>query len=81
MEILRETLPELAFGVSWTELSNVAQMILSKNQTESKEESKEGIPVEDRLVAAVTQVGLADKMDETLLRQDDSSKTKDDRLV
>lgn len=79
METLRQTLPELALRVSWTELSSVAQMFLSKTQIEGKDDSKDGVPVEDRLAAAVSQVGLADKMDATLLGQDDTGKLKEER--
>jgi len=75
--MLREALPDIALPLSFTELSNVAQLFLSKTQQlEGKEDSKEGAPVEDRLVAAVSKLGLSDNLDRTLLDQNDSLKAR-----
>lgn len=56
-------------SISITKLSAIAQMFLSKSISETKSsDSKENVPVEDRLVAAVSEVGLSSKLDETLLQ-------------
>lgn len=87
MEQLKEYLPELSLSLSVTKLSTIAQMFLAKSISEAKStDSKENVPVEDRLVAVVSEVGLSSKLDETLLQPSEpegerakSSQHKDDR--
>lgn len=64
-------------------------MFLMKSISETKSsDSKEGVPVEDRLVAVVSEVGLSSKLDETLLQPAEQegdrgkvSQQKDDRCA
>lgn len=68
MEYLKQHLPDLPMSISVTKLSSIAVMLMkSFNETKSSD-SKEGVPVEDRLAAVVSSVGLSSKLDETLLQ-------------
>ncbi|XP_049830596.1 RB1-inducible coiled-coil protein 1 isoform X4 [Schistocerca gregaria] len=70
---LKNELPELNISLSLPDLGAITQFFLSKSVSGTmKTEEKEDTALEDRLVKAVTDAGLASNLDPTLLQTGDA---------
>lgn len=82
IEQLQVHLPELSMSTSATKLSSIAQMFLTRSISEGDSQNVKD-NVEDRLVVAVSQIGLGSQLDKTLLQpaesEEDGKKTSQNK--